>query len=318
MDTPVIQQQILTAFQQAEHIIIHRHQHPDPDALGSQAGLAAVLRHSFPGKTIQVVGEDPGNLAWLATMDTVSDAAYRDALVVVTDTADTPRVSDERFTKGTGLIKIDHHPNDDPYGEINWVVPTASSTSELICDLVAASNGLLSLDDAAARLLYAGIVGDTGRFLFNNTSSHTLRVAADLISYEFSPDHLNNQMNQITLGQARLQGYVFEHLTVTPAGAATVTIPLSEIHRLGLSADEVHAAVGTPGRLGAVQAWALFVEQEEGPYRVHLRSKGPIINGLAKAHNGGGHDLASGAKAADTAEIKQITEELAAIVAEGK
>ena len=96
-----------------------------------------------------------------------------------------------------------------------------------------------------------------------------------------------------------------------------MTIPLAVTLELGLTPDQVHAGVGTPGRLGEVIAWALFVEQADGePYRVNLRSKGPIINGLAKAHHGGGHPMASGAKAMDKAEISQITKELSQLVAD--
>ncbi len=117
----------------------------------------------------------------MAEEQTIKDDVYQNALVIVTDTADTPRISDSRFNQGKMLIKIDHHPNDDAYGDLVWVDNQASSASELIYDLIAASDGVLTLSDKAARLLYAGIVGDTGRFLFNNTTPHTLQVAAELI-----------------------------------------------------------------------------------------------------------------------------------------
>jgi phosphoesterase RecJ-like protein len=68
--------------------------------------------------------------------------------------------------------------------------------------------------------------------------------------------------------------------------------------------------VSLPGRIRDVTAWAIFVEQEDGHYRVRLRSKGPAINELAKHHDGGGHELASGAKAKDQDEIKQVIAEL--------
>ncbi|WP_179395976.1 DHH family phosphoesterase [Lacticaseibacillus absianus] len=314
----MIQSDILAAIAQYDTILIHRHINPDPDALGAQGGLAAAIRAGAPTKHVYQVGEGVGNLDWLATSQAVPDDRYANALVIVCDTADRPRVSDQRFTTGQKLIKIDHHPNDDAYGDLVWVDETASSTSELIYDLIQQSNGQLKLDAAAARLLYAGIVGDTGRFLFNNTTPHTLTVAADLIQQDFDPTALNNRMNQITFAQAKLQSYVFNHLQISPAGAATVQIPLSVVRDLGLTSDQVHAAVGTPGRLGEVVAWAIFVEQEGAPYRVNLRSKGPVINGIARAHNGGGHPLASGAKAQDLAEIAAITEELTALVAADK
>ena len=69
--------------------------------------------------------------------------------------------------------------------------------------------------------------------------------------------------------------------------------------------------VSLPGRIKNVSAWAIFVQQEDGHYRIRLRSKGPFINELAKHHDGGGHPLASGAKAKDETEIKQVIAELA-------
>ena len=278
----MIQTDIINAIKANNPIIIHRHINPDPDALGSQVGLAETIRASFPDKQVYQVGSDTGNLSWLAEEQTIKDDVYQNALVIVTDTADTPRISDSRFNQGKMLIKIDHHPNDDAYG-----------------DLV---------------LLYAGIVGDTGRFLFNNTTPHTLQVAAELIKKDFDPTAINNRMNTVTLGQARLQGYVIDHLKISPAGAASVTVPRTAINDLHLADDQVSAVVGTPGRLDTVVAWAEFIEQAEGGYRVHLRSKGPIINGLAKEHNGGGHPLASGAKAANFDEIIQIETQLDQLV----
>ncbi|WP_461225846.1 DHH family phosphoesterase [Lacticaseibacillus suihuaensis] len=309
----MIQDQILQAIQDYDTIIIHRHVNPDPDALGSQGGLAAAIAAGYPDKNVLLVGGAVGNLDWLSAMDEVADATYEGALVIVCDTANQPRVSDQRFLTGAKLIKIDHHPNDDAYGDLQWVVPAASSTSELIFDLIQQSDKL-TLDTAAARLLYAGIVGDTGRFLFNNTSPHTLQVAATLIQADFDPTALNNRMNQITFAQAKLQSYVFTHMTVTPAGAAWVVIPRRVVEALGLTSDQVHAAVGTPGRLGEVIAWAMFVEQVDAPYRVNLRSKGPVINELAKAFAGGGHPLAAGAKAQDLTEAAQIQHALDALV----
>jgi phosphoesterase RecJ-like protein len=310
---------ILTQIKAYDTIIIHRHVNPDPDALGSQGGLAASIQAAYPDKRVLKAGGEVGNLDWLSTMDDVQDADYQNALVIAVDTADTPRVSDQRFNTGKYLIKIDHHPNDDAYGDLLWVVPDASSTSELIFDLIQHSNGQLKLNAQVARLLYAGIVGDTGRFLYNNTSAHTLQVAAALIQEDFDPTALNNRMNAISFAQAKLQSYVFNHLHISEAGAGSVEIPLSVVNELGLTKDQVHAAVGTPGRLGEVVAWVIFVEQADGePYRVNLRSKGPIINGLAKQHNGGGHPLASGAKAQNREEIEAITKQLEALVAESE
>ncbi|MFT8842546.1 MAG: bifunctional oligoribonuclease/PAP phosphatase NrnA [Schleiferilactobacillus harbinensis] len=307
--------EIIKTIQAYDTIIIHRHEHPDPDAIGSQGGLAEMLKLSFPEKKVYAVGADIGNLGWLNTMDTVADDVYQNALVIVTDTANTPRICDQRFSTGKALIKIDHHPNDDPYGDITYVDVDASSCSEIIVDLFHAGHGLLKLNGAAARLLYAGIVGDTGRFLYPATTSKTFRAVSELVTYDFSPADVSQRMNEINLGQARLQSYVFNHLQVDDHGAAWVIIPQAALKELGISNDDASAAVSTPGRLRNVKAWLEFVENPAGPYRVHLRSKGPVINELAKAHDGGGHPLASGAKAKDQAEIDTMIQQLQTLVA---
>ena len=67
-------------------------------------------------------------------MDEVPDNDYEGALVIVTDTANTPRIDDDRYDKGDFLIKIDHHPNDDAYGDLLLVDTSASSASEIVTD----------------------------------------------------------------------------------------------------------------------------------------------------------------------------------------
>ena len=152
-------QEILAQIQNYHTIIIHRHMKPDPDALGSQVGLKEIIKHNFPDKRVLATGYNEPSLPWVAQMDEVADSDYKDALVIVTDTANTPRIDDKRYTKGAFLIKMDHHPNDDVYGDICYVDTTASSASEIICDF--AQTVGLGLSDEAARLLYTGIVGDT-------------------------------------------------------------------------------------------------------------------------------------------------------------
>ena len=133
-------------------IIIHRHQRPDPDAIGSQVGLKEILKTNFPDKKVLATGVNEPTLSWIAEMDEVADQDYEGALVIVTDTANTPRIDDDRYDKGDFLIKIDHHPNDDAYGDLLLVDTTVSSASEIVTDW-ALSLGL-SLSDAAARVLY--------------------------------------------------------------------------------------------------------------------------------------------------------------------
>ncbi|PIO83083.1 DHH family phosphoesterase [Loigolactobacillus backii] len=306
------QKAIIEKIQAYGTIIIHRHQSPDPDALGSQVGLAKIIQATYPQKRVYVVGEVSEGLTWMAQMDTVATELYTGALVIVTDTANTPRVSDDRYTKGADLIKIDHHPNDEPYGDPMWVEPAASSSSELIYDLAVA--GKMTVPAAAARLLYTGIVGDTGRFMYSATTPHTFEVAAALIKHDFDFTLVNQSLDTMSAEQAHLSAYVLENLIILPSGAAHITLSQEFLKRLGLSVAQTSSIVSLPGKIAAVSAWVIFVEQAPENYRVHFRSKGPIINELAKAHHGGGHPLASGARAQGEAETREIVTALDQIV----
>lgn len=307
-----IRQEILEAIKKYDRIIIHRHMRPDPDAIGSQVGLAEVLRASFPDKEIYQAGGPVEGLDYLAVMDDVADEKYQGALVIVTDTANAPRVSDDRFDRGEMLIKIDHHPNDEPYGDLVWVNTKASSCSEIIADFAFSFPDDLTMSKEAARLLYAGIVGDTGRFLYPATTAQTLELSGRLLSYGFDAAKLNRQLQQISMKVARLSGYLYQNIEADENGAAKVILPKELLEEYGVADSETSKLVSLPGTIDVLLAWAIFVWQPEGYYRVRLRSKGPVINEIAKRHHGGGHPLASGANARDLEEVEAIYREIQA------
>lgn len=304
------QTEILNAIKKHQTIIIHRHQRPDPDAIGSQMGLAGILKASFPEKKIYAVGKQYPGFDWLGKTDTIEDDVYKDALVMVLDTANQPRIDDDRYNNGDQLIKIDHHPNDDQFGDPMWVSPEASSTSELVFDFYTAMKPELMCTAEAARVLYAGIVGDTGRFMYPSTSTHTMKVAGELMQFDFSASDVNQKEDEISIPLARLSAYVYENLTVLPSGAAYIKLSDEVLEPFKLGDESTSSVVPLPGRLKEVSAWAIFVESKDHTFRIRLRSKGPAINELAKQHGGGGHALASGAVAHDDDEIKQVIKEL--------
>ncbi len=189
-------EEIFLKIKENDKIIIHRHERPDPDAYGSQGAMYQLIRENFPEKEIITVGKDSPSLNFLFTNTEVNEEDYKDALVIVTDTANFPRIDGKLFTKNNFLIKIDHHPPLDDYGNINLVDTEVSSCSELIYNFYTYLNKNygIRLNDEAAKLLYLGIVGDTGRFLFPNTSNNTLQVASELIKYNFNMSELLDKL----------------------------------------------------------------------------------------------------------------------------
>ncbi|MCF3943347.1 DHH family phosphoesterase [Oceanobacillus alkalisoli] len=303
-------QAIMKEIKQYGTIIIHRHVRPDPDALGSQAGLKEIIQASFPEKKVYIVGEDDPEFDYLVKMDVVSDATYEGALIIICDTANTPRVDDERYMKGEKIIKIDHHPNVDIYGDVQWVDTTASSTSEMIYELYEAGKeeGFI-LNDAGARLLYAGIVGDTGRFLFPSTTKKTFQYAAELVTYNFNRSELYQNLYSVETHILRLRGHILKEFEMFDSGLCAVKLTKELLETFQVSPDETGQLVQIFGDVKGIKAWVIFVEEED-LIRVRLRSKGPIINEIAAKYDGGGHPMASGATIYKWKEADQVIHDL--------
>ncbi|GGJ96810.1 oligoribonuclease [Lentibacillus kapialis] len=301
---------IIQAIKTYDTVIIHRHVRPDPDAVGSQAGLKEIIKQSFPDKDVYITGKADPSLEFLARMDEIDDHTYENALVVVCDTANAARIDDQRYKLGEKLIKIDHHPEVDPYGDVIWVDTSASSTCEMIYDLYqqAKEDGFI-VNDEAARLIYAGIVGDTGRFLFPSTTKKTFQHAADLVTYQFDRPSLYDNIYNIKDNIAKLQGYILQQFELSDAGLSTVKLSKKLLDKYGVSPNETGQLVSVLGNIAGIKAWALFIEEDD-IIRVRLRSKGPSINQVAAEYNGGGHPMASGATVKTWEEADSVIKDL--------
>lgn len=303
-------QQIIEAIKSYSTIIIHRHVRPDPDALGSQGGVQELIKASFPDKQVYVVGEVDPSLAFLLEMDEIADDMYKEALIITCDTANTDRISDTRYHLGQKLIKIDHHPNTDPYGDISWIDTEASSTSEMIYELfLHGKDEGLQLNDKAAASLYAGIVGDTGRFLFPSTTKKTFQYAADLVAYQFDRTALYDGIYNVKQNIARLRGYVLQRYELSENGLSTIKLTQDVLASFQVDPVETGQLVGILGEVEGIKAWVFFIEEED-LIRVRLRSKGPVINKIAANYNGGGHPMASGATVYSWEEAEQVVQDL--------
>lgn len=313
-----MKEKILDLIKEYDTIIIHRHVRPDPDAYGSQGGLAEILKASFPEKKIYRAGKEEKLLNYLFTPDEIDDQIYKNALVIVTDTANQERICDERYKLGDKLIKIDHHPNEEPYGDVVWVDTTASSCSEMIYELyIYGKEKGLELSDEAARLLFAGIVGDTGRFLYPSTTNKTFQYAGELIKYNFDRTELFDRMYEVPLNIVKLNGYIYENFKMDEYGVASMIIDKPLLEKFNAKPSEASQLISTLGNIEGISAWAFFIEEDDC-IRVRLRSKGTVINGVAKKYRGGGHPLASGATIYSWDEVDDVMEDLRKSVLENK
>lgn len=280
-----------------DKIIIHRHVSPDPDALGSQLGLADLIRANYPEKMVKTVGFTEPSLAWMGVMDDVSDEEYEGALVFIMDTANSARIDDGRYKLGAKRIKLDHHPVVEDYADLNYVNTSATATSEIVVSLFLANEEQygLKMPLEAAERLYTGIIADSGRFLYDNTTTATLGAASFLYDCGINRNKIHELLYRRSLNIVQAQGFVLSQFEVSEAGVAYFKMPKDVQDSYGLTTGTRSALVNTLANIEGIRVWVCFFENEDGRIRANIRSNGPIINEVAAMFEGGGHPKASGA-----------------------
>lgn len=286
-------QEIYNEIVKYNRIIIHGHKRPDGDCYGSQFGLKALIKATFPEKEVYVVGGLCEYCSFLGKMDEVKDEMFKGALSIVCDTATSDRVSDDRFKLADKVIKIDHHICEENYGDLNYVEEDAASCTQIITDFQRKCNLKMTYD--AAFPLYVGLVTDTGRFRFDCVTSHTMETAGYLLNYGFTPDVVDNKLSVETMNTLKLKGYVLSNFQTTEDGFAYIKMTRDVIEKYHVTDEEAANQVSTLSGIEGYPVWALFMEYPLNEIRIRLRSRGPVVNFLAEAYNGGGHAKACGA-----------------------
>ena len=310
-------EKILNKIEEYERIVVYRHVSPDFDALGSQLGLYHFLKHNFPTKEIYKVGftnvEVGHNL--FEEMDTLSDEFLKEKkfLAIVVDTATSKRVSDERFTMADFVIKIDHHPNVDPYGDLNLVETKCGAAAELLTHILTSRTfKKYSLNVEAAKNLYIGVIGDTGRYQFSNTTVDTLKAGAKLLGYGFNvQQEVHYPMYVKTLKDFEVQKYIMNNYKVSPNGVAYYHLPAEVLDELGIDSDEAKVYMGMFSFVEGVNVWVCFSEDNrEHNWRASIRSRSIVINEVATKYGGGGHKQAAGARPKDYEDTLNLINDL--------
>ena len=286
--------QILEEIKKYNRILIHGHIRPDGDCYGSQFGLKAIINQNFPEKEVHVVGDTSDFVSFLGTPEkaTITDDMYKDALVIVVDCGSADRVSDQRYSTGANVIKIDHHIAQAHYGNLVYVEEEAPSCCQIVTKFALETG--LELNYDAAFALYTGIVTDTGRFRFRGITSETFMIAAKLLEYGVEVEKLDNYLSVETLETVKLKGYVLENCEFTPDGVVYIKMPREIINKYGVTDEEAASQVGLIGSIEGYPCYCLFIEYPN-EIRIRIRSRGPRVDKLANKYGGGGHEKAAGA-----------------------
>lgn len=303
-----IKKKILDKIKQYDRIIITRHFRPDGDAIGSSKGLAKILKLSFPQKEVYVLNEDSSQyLAFLGGEDApIDDEKYADALVIVCDTATTDRISNKKYALGKELIKIDHHIDVKPYGDLSWVEEERSSLCEMIADFWLTFKDELKIDEEAATCIFTGMVTDSGRFKFSSVDGDTMRRAAALLDVGINTEWIYSNLNLDDFDVFKFEAYVYKKMKISKNGVAYIYVDKAMQKKFKLSNEQASNVVSYLDGIKGAIVWLAFIQNASGSIRVRLRSRFVTINALAEKYGGGGHDKASGATVHSKKEMKQM------------
>ena len=171
--------EIYKAIKKYDEIVIARHTGADIDALGSQLAMQEIIKETFPEKKVYVIGAYSSKFKFVGQLDREEDLKLENPLLIVLDTPKTSRIDALDLSKYSFKIKIDHHPLEEKFGDIELVNDKSSSACEVVIDLC--NNTKLKMNKIAAERLFMGIVSDTNRFMYPSTSYETMNKAAKLI-----------------------------------------------------------------------------------------------------------------------------------------
>lgn len=279
-------------------IALVSHIQPDGDAIGSILGLGLALIKS--GKRVQILNPHgvPPTFTFLPGADLVRDSfLYIPESVVLMDCTDLERIGDleTEVTKVSKLFNIDHHISNKFFGDYNLVDTNAGATGEIAYNVIKALG--VKIDSDIASCLYTAIVTDTGSFKFENTTSETHLIAADLLNYGMDLGSIRRHLWESTpIETIRLLTETLATLEMDDSGEiAWVTMPYQVFQQYGAAAEHLEGVVNYAKSVQGVEIGIVFKEMEPNQIRVGLRSKATAdVNQVAQALGGGGHKRAAG------------------------
>lgn len=290
-------------------IIIHRHSKPDGDAMGSQIGLKEAILATFPNKTVKAVGDVSSRYSWIGDVDVVDDQLYEDALVFVLDCGNTKLISDERYTLGKYIVKIDHHISQEDFGDLALVDTSRESCAGIIAKMLLDLNMTVSKKSAFA--LFSGMVTDSGRFRYSSTSSTTLKVASDLLEIGVDTEYIYNKIYTDKLANVKLKAKLIDKFVVLDSGVAYLINTIDDIKSYNLPINDIsRGMVNIMAGIEEINVWANFSCDVSGEIYCELRSSGLNVNKIAVKYGGGGHLQASGATLNSMEEVYQMINDL--------
>lgn len=292
---------ILQTIKNNKVFLLSTHVSPDPDALCSELAFAMCLQSL--GKKVFIVNEEkvPDRFLFLPGAKQIKSFGQFKKIdydvAVVLDCGELDRIGDVRLLLDSKkpVINIDHHITNDSFGTLNLVEPEASSTAEVIYDLLQLMR--VSITKLIALHLYVGIMTDTGSFRYENTTARTHAIIADLMRFGFSAYELYRKLYEsMPLNDLKNFTRVISGFEENLGGrAVTVQLKNSLVEKFSGDFDLRDSVFKFLRSIKGVEVIAIFTEISPTKTRINLRSTRRVnVAAIAGHFHGGGHRRASG------------------------
>lgn len=283
----------------AKHVVISGHIRPDGDCVGACMAVYLYLKKIMPQIKIEVLLEQPADIfaciQGFEEIKTTYQTNISPDIFIALDCEKTRLGEAEKiFDQAKKTINIDHHiSNAQGCGDVNYVVPEASSASELVYDVIEHD----MLDEEIAKALYIGIIHDSGIFQYSNTSPKTLRIAADLIAYGFDfPTLIDETFYEKTYVQNQILGRALLESILFMDGRCVVSaVDKKMMDFYQVAPKDLEGIVSQLRIIKGVECAIFMYEIGTQQYKVSLRSCKYIdVRKVAQFFGGGGHIRAAG------------------------
>ena len=289
---------VLKKIKDAKTIIISAHISPDGDSVSSSMALALSIE-KLGKNPIIILEKYSKNYSFLKGHEFIYKGQdfinLNPDLFFAMDCGSIERLGNFKpiFEKSEVTVNIDHHISNNNFGKINFVNINASSTSEVVFEII---KDFDVLDKDIATAIYTGIIFDTFAFKHSSTTYRTHEIAACLLKYGIDSSFIHtNILYSHSFEKAKILSKAIENISFDNKVCYSFLTKKNIIEECKASYSDLEGVVGYLIDFENVDTAVFFYEKLDGTVKVSFRSKQLDVNKIANVFGGGGHKLASGA-----------------------
>lgn len=301
---------LLKKINEFDKICIFRHVRPDGDAMFSALAMYQFIKDNFRNKSVKVAGSDTYDI--ISKNDKISDDFINDSLAIVLDTSTIERVDDKRFINSKYIIKIDHHPGVEDFGDLNFVTTDKASCTELLAEIFFSKEfSKLNLSNKTCKYLYCGMLTDSMGFITTSTTANTLLLGSRLVEKgKLRIDELNKYVFDTSIVDFNKITKIRTYLK-NEDNFGYILLNNKDLKKIGLPGKIARNNIDEIAGIKEFRVWAFFTQNDDNTYDGSLRCvRGLKVNDLASKFNGGGHANAAGVNKLNIQQVEQLLHKL--------